>query len=177
MKRSYIYVVLFSVILFVAFSVFNSRSMNASQDQQSKKTEKKGSLNKMNVVKTNEEWKRILTPEQYEVMREKGTERPFTGKYWNTTDDGTYTCAACGQVLFKSKTKFDAGCGWPSFFEPSDSAKIIYKDDYSFGMHRIEVECGNCGAHLGHVFDDGPEPSGKRYCINSVSLDFKKEGK
>lgn len=126
----------------------------------------------MLIKKSNDEWKKELTPEQYKVLREKGTEKPFSGKYWNYTKDGVYRCAACGSQLFDSKTKFDAGCGWPSFSDVLNSERIITKEDYSHGMHRIEVMCANCGGHLGHVFDDGPKPTGLRYCINSVSVEF-----
>lgn len=122
-----------------------------------------------------EQWKKMLTPQQYEVLREKGTERAFTGEYWNHHEPGEYCCAGCGAVLFFSDTKFDSGCGWPSFFEMADSSRIIRKDDYSFGMHRIEVMCANCKGHLGHVFEDGPKPTGLRYCINSVSIKFIKK--
>ncbi|HZP85040.1 MAG TPA: peptide-methionine (R)-S-oxide reductase MsrB [Chthonomonadaceae bacterium] len=128
------------------------------------------------IVKSEQEWKQTLTPEQYHVLREKGTEPPFTGKYWNLKEDGTYVCAACGQELFKSDTKFDSGCGWPSFWDAIDKGKIKTQDDYSFGMHRIEVLCSRCGGHLGHVFEDGPNPTGLRYCINSASLAFHKKG-
>src|SRR5579863_7323215 len=127
------------------------------------------------IVKPEEEWKKELPPEQYHILREKGTERPFTGKYWNLKDDGTYVCAACGQELFRSGTKFDSGCGWPSFWDVANKGTIETRDDFSYGMHRIEVLCSRCGGHLGHVFDDGPNPTGQRYCINSASLQFHKE--
>ena len=124
------------------------------------------------VMKTDKEWNKELTPEQYHVLREKGTERPFTGKYWNTKEPGIYRCAACGQILFESDTKFDSGCGWPSFYAPDSSNAISTQSDHSFMMDRTEVLCSKCGGHLGHVFDDGPAPTGLRYCINSASLKF-----
>jgi peptide-methionine (R)-S-oxide reductase len=139
------------------------------------KDKQTSSLNEKKVVMPESEWKKNLTEMQYHVLREKGTERPFTGKYWQHREDGTYVCAGCGQELFRSETKFDAGCGWPSFWDAADKDKIELRDDHSHGMHRIEVLCRRCGGHLGHLFDDGPNPTGQRYCINSASLDFKKE--
>ena len=124
------------------------------------------------VNKTDEEWRQELSPEQYEVLRRSGTERPFSGKYVHNHDDGTYRCAGCGAVLFSSGTKFDSGSGWPSFYKPEDEENVERRTDSSHGMTRTEVLCKKCGGHLGHVFDDGPNPTGLRYCINSLSLDF-----
>lgn len=126
------------------------------------------------VVKTEKEWKKILSPEQYNVLREKGTEMPFSGKYYLHREKGMYVCAGCNSELFKSDTKFDAGCGWPSFSDVVDSTKVVYTKDKSHGMIRTEITCAKCGGHLGHVFDDGPAPTGLRYCINSASIEFKK---
>lgn len=119
-------------------------------------------------------WKEMLTPEQYQVARQKGTERPWTSAFENNKEVGTYYCAACGNPLFRSDTKFESGCGWPSFYEPYSKGSIIYAPDNTYGMARTEVMCGRCRSHLGHVFDDGPKPTGLRYCINGVILDFEK---
>ena len=124
------------------------------------------------IIKTDEEWQTCLTPEQYQVLREKGTERAFTGKYYKHQAKGTYICAGCDNELFSSETKYNSGSGWPAFFDAIDPKKVNTKSDFSFGMIRTEITCAKCGSHLGHVFEDGPKPTGLRYCVNSLSLKF-----
>ena len=128
------------------------------------------------IEKTDEEWRRSLTPEQYRVLREKGTERPFTGEYEHAKDKGVYVCAGCGNPLFSSDTKYESGSGWPSFYQPLSGESVATEEDNSLFMERTEVLCNRCGGHLGHVFDDGPQPTGQRYCMNSVALKLSKEG-
>lgn len=146
------------------------------QDMKSKIIEKeKPATAEQKVNRSETEWRKLLTPEQYHVLREKGTEAPFTGKYYKTNDKGVYSCAACNAELFTSDMKFDSDCGWPSFDRALAGGKIKYQVDRAYGWERTEIMCANCGSHLGHVFDDGPTETGKRYCVNSVSLNFYKE--
>lgn len=125
------------------------------------------------IPESDQEWRVVLSPEQYHVLRERGTERAFTGRYWNHNADGSYACAGCGQELFASGAKFASDCGWPSFYDALDKSRVEMREDFSHGMRRTEVACGRCGGHLGHVFPDGPQPTGRRYCINSASLNFR----
>jgi peptide-methionine (R)-S-oxide reductase len=141
------------------------------QNKQTLNTQKKMEFS---IKKSDDEWKKSLNEEQYRVLRLKGTERAFTGKFYKHKDKGIYVCAGCGNELFKSETKFESGTGWPSYYDVIANA-VVLETDYSHGMVRTEVMCAKCGGHLGHVFDDGPKPTGLRYCINSVSMDFKKE--
>jgi len=145
-----------------------------SQVRENSKSKNNTTMDSTKVVKSEEEWKKILTPEQYAILREKGTDRPFTGKYYLTTDKGTYLCAACGAELFTSDMKFESSCGWPSFDKEVLGGKVKTQTDYTHGMVRTEILCAKCGGHLGHLFDDGPTDTGKRYCVNSTSLNFVK---
>jgi|GEM_PF-148713 len=160
-----------SIFVSILFLLFFSTA--CSQNSNSKSTNTKMDIKKTEVSSmTKEDWKQKLSPDQFEILFEKGTERPYTGKYLNHKDDGNYTCAACGAVLFKSQQKFDSHCGWPSFFEQFDEKCITTHTDLSHGMERTEIMCANCGGHLGHVFNDGPGEKGLRYCVNSLSLGF-----
>ncbi|EMR04475.1 peptide-methionine (R)-S-oxide reductase MsrB [Cesiribacter andamanensis] len=149
-------------------------SLGACQQAEKKQAQSHPPM-KLKVEKTDAQWRQELSPEQYKVLREKGTERAFTGKYNDHKEKGIYRCAACNNELFSSETKFDSGTGWPSFYQPIDEDALLKETDRTYGMTRTEVLCNHCGGHLGHVFPDGPKPTGLRYCINSVSLAFEKK--
>jgi peptide-methionine (R)-S-oxide reductase len=159
--------------LIFAFVFLSMTSCNSQSRQNEAQKKMEPDTVKM-IERSEREWKEILTPEQFSVLRMKGTDRPFTGKYYRTTDDGVYHCAACGAELFTSDMKFDSECGWPSFDRAMEGGKIKTKEDLSHGMFRIEILCAKCGGHLGHLFDDGPTKTGLRYCVNSTSLNFVK---
>src|SRR5580704_18252350 len=169
MKRIAVIITGISLIL----TSCNGNNTTAQKTETSKPMAMNQNNDTTKVVKTEEEWKNLLSPEQYSVLREKGTEAPFTGKYYLNKEKGVYVCAACGNELFNSDMKFDSHCGWPSFDREIAGGKIKTQIDTKFGMVRTEILCGRCGAHLGHLFDDGPTSTGMRYCVNSVSLDFK----
>jgi peptide-methionine (R)-S-oxide reductase len=172
---------LLTTVIILLFAAQGCYSQNTSSQ---KKSTMDSSNNKKNpvysntdttkIVLTDDEWKKMLSPEVFNVARQKGTERPYTSQYEAFKEVGTYYCAVCGNALFKSDTKFESGCGWPSFYQPISKGSIIYAQDNTYGMSRTEVMCGRCKSHLGHVFYDGPPPTGLRYCINGVVLDFKK---
>jgi peptide-methionine (R)-S-oxide reductase len=167
----------FKILTAVVMLVLSSCNGNAQEndkamDNAGKKNPYYSRTDTTHLDVSNAQWKKILPHDLYEVAREQGTERAFTGKYWDSETKGTYYCAVCGNKLFLSDAKFASSCGWPSFFEPVRKNSVLYKDDNSYGMHRTEVECARCNSHLGHIFDDGPPPTHKRFCMNSVSLDF-----
>jgi peptide-methionine (R)-S-oxide reductase len=176
MKWKYFYcaIIVFTIVTQGCFSQNTSSKKNTDMETNQKKNPVYSNTDTSKIVLSDDEWKKILSPDVYNVARQKGTERPFTSKYETSHEVGTYYCAVCGNPLFKSDTKFESGCGWPSFYEPISKNSIIYAPDNSYGMQRTEVMCGRCKSHLGHVFEDGPPPTGLRYCINGVVLDFKK---
>jgi peptide-methionine (R)-S-oxide reductase len=182
--KSFMLVLLATTMQQCSYSQNNPSDKKANKtrmENEEKKTDAKKETNPVysttdtsKVALTEEEWKKILPKDVYYIARQKGTERPWTSKFENFYETGTYYCAACGNALFQSDTKFDSGCGWPSFYQPISKSSIIYTPDHTHGMKRTEVQCGRCLAHLGHVFEDGPPPTGLRYCINGVVLDFEK---
>jgi peptide-methionine (R)-S-oxide reductase len=174
-KHFFSLLLLFTIVVQGCYSQNTSSKKNKIMDTSNqKKNPVYSNTDTSKVVMSDDEWKKMLSPEVYNVARQKGTERPFTSKYETSHEIGTYYCAVCGNALFKSDTKFESGCGWPSFYQPISKTSIIYAPDNTYGMQRTEVMCGRCKSHLGHVFDDGPPPTGLRYCINGVVLDFKK---
>jgi len=169
MKVLILLLVVLAAGLFAAFAFGRTGAKVAAK---SPTDEKKGTTVIEKIEKTDAEWRKLLTPEQYQILRKAGTERAFSGKTWNNHEKGTYVCAACKLPLFSSATKFESGTGWPSFWAPIDPSHVIEHSDWSFGMRRTEVLCARCGGHLGHVFDDGPQPTGQRYCMNSGAMEF-----
>jgi peptide-methionine (R)-S-oxide reductase len=169
-------IILWCAILIGSLAVLTAQTTNTATLKKASETmsETKDVNAPADMPKSEGDWKKRLNAQQYNVLREKGTERAFTGAYWNEHSKGTYKCAGCGAELFSSDTKFDSGTGWPSFYQPLDPTHVKTEDDFTYG-HRTEVMCAKCGGHLGHVFDDGPKPTGKRYCINSVSLKLDKK--
>jgi peptide-methionine (R)-S-oxide reductase len=165
------------LIILVAFQLYSCTGNSQPSEKQKKEKAKISADTNKVINRTEEEWKAMLTPEQYSVLREKGTDRPFTGKYYLHKDNGMYVCAACGNELFTSDMKFDSECGWPSFDKEVEGGKIKKVVDRSHGMVRTEIVCARCGSHLGHLFDDGPTLTGQRYCVNSTSIDFTKDDK
>jgi peptide-methionine (R)-S-oxide reductase len=174
MKFLFYISLLFAVLLSSCGNFSNNQPKKNIMDSSKKNDPVVSPADTAKLTKSEAEWKKTLPTDVYYIAREKGTERAFTGKYWNSFNTGTYYCAVCGNPLFRSNGKFESSCGWPSFFEPITKESIIYTPDNTHGMKRTEVTCGKCNSHLGHVFEDGPPPTGLRYCINGTVLDFKK---
>jgi peptide-methionine (R)-S-oxide reductase len=180
MKTTSFYCILFLIPLFIFQACGQNKEAKNNEINAAESKSKNPYYSHTDTTKLNlsdAEWKKILPEDVYLVSRKADTERSFTGKYWSTDVKGTYYCAACGNLLFRSGAKFSSSCGWPSFFEQENKKSVVFKDDNSIGMERIEALCGRCGGHLGHLFDDGPAPTGKRYCMNSIALDFVPDAK